>query len=133
MYSPSATAYFGASTLSFGEYDSSKYTQYPGHTLNAGLYTGEPFNGAWGNVPVVPETDVYIHQNLRSANPPPGAIVQYPHNVRPGNNYQAMPGVTKFNPATHAVQCTVPVNYQPVEQTPFQTTVPKHCADFTTL
>ena len=60
---------------------------------NAGLYTGESFKGPWGNIPVAPTTTNMIQNNLRSANPPPGAIYQYPGTNRLGNNYIAMPGV----------------------------------------
>lgn len=63
---------------------------------NAGLYTGLPFSGPWGNVPVAPTTTNYINNNLHSANPPPGANVSYPGTQRLGNNHQAMPGVVPY-------------------------------------
>lgn len=68
----------------------------PPPSLNGGLYTGEPFkkNAPWANVPVIPTVGYMIHYNLRSANPPPGAIYQYPGNIRPGNNHEEMPGVS---------------------------------------
>jgi hypothetical protein len=67
----------------------------PNAPLNGGLYTGEPFaKGApWANVPIVPDTDYMIHVALKSANPPPDALFQYPGYNRQGNNNQAMPGV----------------------------------------
>ena len=67
----------------------------PDAPLNGGLYTGEPFaKGApWANVPLIPDTDYMIGIGLKSANPPPGALVQYPGYTRQGNNYQALPGV----------------------------------------
>ena len=40
-----------------------------------------------------------IHHNLKSANPPPGAIYQYPGTIRCGNNYMAMPGVIWYTNA----------------------------------
>ena len=67
--------------------------QAPSPTHNAGLYSGPAFNGPWGNIPVVPTTANLINNNLRSANPPPGATTQYPGTNRLGNNYIAMPGV----------------------------------------
>lgn len=69
----------------------------PPPSLNGGLYTGEPFaeNAPYANFPAIPDTGYLIHYNLRSANPPPDAITQYPGTNRPGNNYQKMPGVTK--------------------------------------
>jgi hypothetical protein len=74
-----------------------EYIPPPKPTLNGGLYTGEPFakNAPYANIPVVPDTGYMIHYNLRSANPPPEAITQYPGTTRPGNNFQEMPGVTK--------------------------------------
>ena len=68
----------------------------PPPKVNGGLYTGEPFakNAPWGNIHIPPTTHHYINEGLRSANPPPGAITQYPHYVRPGNNWQEMRGIT---------------------------------------
>ena len=79
---------------------------------NAGLYTGPAFNGPWGNIPVTPTTTNMINKNLLSANPPPGAIYQYPGNIRPGNNWQSMIGVNKFisdnkiNWGPYMINCT---------------------------
>ncbi len=65
---------------------------------NGGLFTGNeaPKDAPWAAIPVVPDVDYMIHYNLRSANPPPGAIYQYPGNVRPGNNTQTFPGLTPY-------------------------------------
>ena len=74
-------------------------------SYNAGLYTGVPFNGPWGNIPVAPTTTNMINNNLKSANPPPGT-------QRLGNNYQAMPGVgnyqstSKINWGPHKINAT---------------------------
>ena len=70
----------------------------PSPTHNAGLYSGPAFNGPWGNIPVTPTTANMIHNNLRSANPPPGATTQYPGTHRSGNSYTAMPGVSWYKP-----------------------------------
>lgn len=80
----------------------------PSH--NGGLYGGAPFatNAPWANVPVIPDVDTYIHKNLRSANPPPMATTQYPGNVRPGNNYQEMPGVKTYDQSFGNLQVNVP-------------------------
>lgn len=51
----------------------------------------------WLPIPVTPTTTNYIHYNLRSANPPPGAIDQYPGTNRPGNNFISMPGVFNYH------------------------------------
>jgi hypothetical protein len=83
----------------YAPYDSKLSVPPPQPSLNGGLYTGEPFakNAPWANVPVVPEGTYMTHVNLRSANPPPGAIYQYAGGIRPGNNYQIMPGVQKVS------------------------------------
>ena len=75
-------------------------------SYNAGLYTGVPFNGPWGNIPVAPTTTNMINNNLKSANPPPGGNVMYPGTQRLGNNYQAMPGVVNY-------QSTSKINWGP--------------------
>lgn len=63
---------------------------------NAGLYTGAPFSGCWGNTPVEPTTTSYINKNLQSAEPPPGATTQYPGTARLGNNCLKTPGVGSY-------------------------------------
>ena len=66
--------------------------------VNAGLYGGPQSTRPWANIAVAPTATNLIHYNLRSANPPPGATVQYPGGDRLGNNYTAMPGVYWYNP-----------------------------------
>ena len=70
----------------FGEYKFEKYQPPLKPELNGGLYTGEPFKGPWGNVPIVPDTVHMITTNLKSANPPTDALFQYGNSIRPGNN-----------------------------------------------
>lgn len=90
---------------------SSPTTAMPPPPYNAGLYTGKPFGGAWGNLPVTPTATAYTNQNLRSANPPPGATVNYPTGAthRPGNSYSAMVGVNHYakgGTGPNTIQCT---------------------------
>jgi hypothetical protein len=79
----------------------------PEPSLNGGLYTGTSFipNAPWGNVPVIPDTGYMIHYNLRSANPPPGAIYQYPGSNRPGNSWTPMHGIQKYNDNRFNLYC----------------------------
>ena len=97
--------------LTFSDYKYDGYSQIPPRALNGGLYTGEPFkkNSPYGNVPIIPDTGYLIHYNLRSANPPPGAIYQYPGgNTRPGNNFTNMIGISinnKYNVAVNEGVC----------------------------
>lgn len=75
----------------------------PPRRLNGGLYTGQPFekDAPWANLSVIPEAGYMTYVNLRSANPPPDALMQYPGNIRPGNNYQYMPGVSRLSIKTN--------------------------------
>ena len=72
----------------------------PAPQYQGGIYTGPQAYGPWGFIPVTPTTSNMIHNNLRSANPPPGATVQYPGTNRLGNNFSAMPGVSWYNNTT---------------------------------
>jgi len=74
------------------------YVPVPPPSLNGGLFTGPPppEGAPWAAIPVVPDVDYMINKNLRTANPPPGAIYQYPGNIRPGNNFQAFSGLTPY-------------------------------------
>jgi hypothetical protein len=74
------------------------YVPAPPPSKNGGLYTGPepPKSAPWAAIPVTPDADYMIHENLKSANPPAGALFQYPGNIRPGNNFQAFPGLTPF-------------------------------------
>lgn len=84
----------------------------PPPQYNAGLYTGPQFNGPWGSIPVTPTTSNMINNNLGSADPPPGAMTQYPGTNRLGNNWIAMPGVDDYisssqvNWGPYAIKCT---------------------------
>lgn len=97
--------------MQFGPYENNKnFVPPPKPSLNGGLYTGEPFakDAPYANVPVVPDAGYMIHYNLRSANPPPDAIYQYPGGERPGNNHQPMPGYSinkKYNIACNNADC----------------------------
>ena len=76
----------------------SSYVPPPAPSPNGGLFTGpSPPKGApYAAIPVTPDTDYLINVNLKSANPPPGATLQYPGNIRPGNNYQSFPGLSPY-------------------------------------
>ena len=76
--------------------DGSEMAMFPSPP-NGGLYGGPQSTKPWANIPVVPTIANLIHQNLRSANPPPGATEQYPSTERLGNNYMAMPGIRWYN------------------------------------
>ena len=66
---------------------------------NGGLFSGpEPAPGSGYEAIYVPANSAYyINQNLRSANPPPGAINQYISFTREGNNLGSQPGVYWLN------------------------------------
>ncbi len=65
---------------------------------HGGLYSGPVSHNPWNSIPVTPTMTNMIQNNLRSANPPPGATEQYIGTERLGNNYAPMPGVYWFNP-----------------------------------
>jgi len=79
----------------FQQWDS-PFTSAPAPQLNAGLYTGAPASGPWGNIPVTPTGPNMTHNNLVSAEPPMGAVTQYVGSNRLGNNFRATPGVETF-------------------------------------
>ena len=72
-------------------------TAIPPPVPNGGLYGGPQSQSPWANVPVAPTATNLIHNNLKSANPPPGATEHYPGGNRRGNNYTSMPGISWFN------------------------------------
>jgi hypothetical protein len=69
----------------------------PPHQPNGGLYGGPECLKPWMPIPITPTTTNLIQNNLRSANPPPGATEQYVGYIRKGNNYTSMPGVYWYN------------------------------------
>ena len=90
-----------ASSVLPGKQWNSPHTAAPPPVHNGGLYTGAPFAGPWGNIPVT-QTDAHmIHNNLRSAEPPPGATKQYVTTRRLGNNYSATPGLEWYPGSKH--------------------------------
>jgi len=78
--------------------DNGKDTKIPPSLPNGGVYGGPQSKNPWANIPVTPSMMNYVHHNLRSANPPPGATEQYVGTDRLGNNYVSMPGTYWFNP-----------------------------------
>jgi len=86
------------------EEDLPRYSPIPPRSLNGGLYTGEPFlkNAPWRNFPYVPSADAIMQEQLKSANPPPGAQVLYPSgNTRPGNNRIEKKGIVIYDEKTY--------------------------------
>ena len=73
-------------------------TAIPESAPNGGLYRGPQSTEPWANIPITPSGTNLIHNNLRSANPPPGATEQYIGTDRLGNNYNPMIGVYWYNP-----------------------------------
>ena len=68
----------------------------PKPPVNGGLYGGPQVNHPWMPRTEIPTETNYIHNLLRSANPPPGATEHYVGNIRPGNNYVSKVGVYKY-------------------------------------
>lgn len=72
-------------------------TSIPPPPANGGLYNAPQAVGGHASIPVVPTATNMTYYNLRSANPPPGAVHQFAGTNRLGNNYLAMPGVFWLN------------------------------------
>lgn len=96
----------------------------PGPSYNGAVTIGEACQGGHCSIPVTPTVENLIHNNLQSANPPPGATLNYPGTNRLGNNQINMPGIhtysgTENNPGPFNIQCssmqcggsTSPFNY----------------------
>jgi len=66
--------------------------------VHGGLFNAPETRNSWNAIPVTPTMTNFIQNNLRSANPPPGATEQYIGTHRLGNNYVSMPGVYWYNP-----------------------------------
>ena len=71
-------------------------TAMPPPPKNGGLYSGKQVNHPWMPIPVTPTDTNMIMENLKSANPPPGALSQFVSNIRPGNNYVSKPTVYQY-------------------------------------
>ena len=91
--------------MQFSDLDDSKIGGIPKPDLNGGLYTGEPFKGPWGNVYVQPDMVYLTTQNLKSANPPQSALLQYGNVIRPGNNEPSLENTHMFS-KEHNIVCT---------------------------
>lgn len=84
--------------------------QVPGPSYNGAVTIGEPCVGGHCSIPVTPQVSNMIHNNLLSADPPPGANINYPGTDRLGNNSIQMPGIqdyagTENNPGPFDIQC----------------------------
>lgn len=83
----------------------------PAVPRHGGLYSGPESANPWNSIPVTPTMTNYIQNNLRSANPPPGATEQYVGTPRLGNNYVPMPGVYWYNPPEMAGKYAMKVTH----------------------
>jgi hypothetical protein len=79
-------------------------TRMPTPPINGGLYGGEQVCHPWMPQPVIPTDTNMIMNNLKSANPPPGALSQFVSTIREGNNYVSMPTVYNYS-QTHPFNC----------------------------
>lgn len=77
--------------------DNGPNTAMPPIPRHGGLYSGPESQNPWNSIRVTPTMTNYIQNNLRSANPPPGATEQYVGTPRLGNNYVPMPGIYWYN------------------------------------
>lgn len=90
--------------MKYSDFDNSK-SRIPKPSLNGGLYTGEKFKGAWGNIYVQPDVVSMTNKNLISANPPQHALTQYGDIIRPGNSVPNFHNIHKFS-NNHNIICT---------------------------
>ena len=65
--------------------------------VNGGLYRGKQSNEPWMTIHVTPTATNLIMNNLKSANPPPGAQEQFIGTNRLGNNYSAKPDIKWYS------------------------------------
>lgn len=72
----------------------------PATPINGGLYSQASPLGVqpWHSIPVKHDATYYVSENLKSANPPPGATEQYVSMPRPGNSSVELPAAKKYNP-----------------------------------
>jgi hypothetical protein len=78
--------------------DNSPNKAMPPAPVHGGLFNAPETKNSWNAIPVTATMTNYIQNNLRSANPPPGATEQYVGTPRMGNNYVPMPGTYWYNP-----------------------------------
>ena len=100
-------SYQSTKNLDYSDYNFSEFgfIKPPKPSLNANLYTGEPFHkdALYKDYPVIPDSTYMNNVNLRSANPPPNAIDQYTDTIRPGNNSQVFTNIERFSDNTNIV------------------------------
>ena len=68
----------------------------PNASYNGGVTIGEECDGPHCSIPVVPTSQYYIAQNLKSANPPPNATTHFPSTHRLGNNSDVNPYISNY-------------------------------------
>ena len=88
------------STVPVENMSSDSNKKMPNPPKNAGLYSGPQMTGPDAPIPVTPTATNLVYNNLRSANPPPGAIQQAVGTDRLGNNFTPKPEVMWYNPDT---------------------------------
>tara|TARA_B110000208_G_scaffold47918_1_gene63445 strand:- start:622 stop:1293 length:672 start_codon:yes stop_codon:yes gene_type:complete len=69
----------------------------PGPSYNGAQTIGEKCVGPHCSIPVTPTSGFYNYYNLRSANPPEGALYHSPSTYRLGNSSDTNPSLTQFS------------------------------------
>jgi len=68
----------------------------PSNSYNGAVTIGAPCKGPHCAIPVPPTSAYMTNVNLRSANPPPGALTQFASTHRLGNNSDLNVGIGKY-------------------------------------
>jgi hypothetical protein len=102
-----------------------------GNRPNGGWFTGEAFaaGAEWGTVPVIPEPHLMM-ENLRSANPPPGALAHVPSNPRPGNNTVLASYHTEYDSKNYNIRCVSDAPLKAMDKMAVVSTGPKGMEGF---
>lgn len=83
----------------------------PPRKLNGGLYTGEPFKGDWGNIPIVPDAGHIANERRFYAYHHPVSHVRHGNNVPfppRTSDVHAFPEISAIFPVTTSTKMCAP-------------------------
>lgn len=92
------------SSLNFSFIDWKSPVNIPPRLPNGGLYTGETAKGDWGNIPIIPDANVYA-SHLNTINSPPEIQKQATSFERPGNNPMNHPYHVYYDNKSSEIKC----------------------------
>ena len=91
------SAKYGNENLDYTEFSKFQYQIPPKCSVNMGLYRPPEATGYWAGICQTPDADNFMYNIEHDQSQIPEIYLHQPATHRPGNNFTALPGITKYS------------------------------------